>query len=464
MLKYISKVREKSFMNRLRTELTSLAIHGKSWHVELQIIFNQPEPLKTLSLQAIALKKREFKSDELAAFVILLLTSEKLSREGSYYCRYIVLSSESKLATLFVFHTELAYRYEFQSSYKCPLDNKGVEYLQDTSHAENLGSRILKSWKAKRDFQHYCSYFQKAYLKYDFSFSENKELFKDVITHSSQSANSVLRCVSASQQADLIVELTVHYLRHYPNPEPHDLTDLRSIIFRLGRISDKEALIVKFLMSIRYLKPLQKHIEKSINQQERLSSGKTKSYKKFTLKDIVTSNLGLVENSKELGRLRWRDETDRKYGANNFHYDETEMRECENLIREELGLHKIGEGWASETLLYNITKTMMGEYGIEVIHHHRPKWLSPQEVDVYFEVGDQKFGIEYQGVQHYKPVDFFGGDEGFKKTVERDKKKKELCAENSLDLICFKHTEAITEGNVKAHLEKALLLAVQLNG
>ena len=46
-----------------------------------------------------------------------------------------------------------------------------------------------------------------------------------------------------------------------------------------------------------------------------------------------------------------------------------------------------------------------------------------------------RIGIEYQGRQHDVPVEFFGGEEGFKKGKERDIRKKELFVENNAILI-----------------------------
>ena len=43
--------------------------------------------------------------------------------------------------------------------------------------------------------------------------------------------------------------------------------------------------------------------------------------------------------------------------------------------------------------------------------------------------------MEYQGKQHSEPVEFFGGEEVFKETVKRDKKKKALCKKNNCELI-----------------------------
>lgn len=43
--------------------------------------------------------------------------------------------------------------------------------------------------------------------------------------------------------------------------------------------------------------------------------------------------------------------------------------------------------------------------------------------------------IEYQGKQHYEPIDYFGGEESFKKQLENDNLKRRYCKENNIKLI-----------------------------
>ena len=69
----------------------------------------------------------------------------------------------------------------------------------------------------------------------------------------------------------------------------------------------------------------------------------------------------------------------------------------------------------------------------KVVQHGHPKWLGKQHLDIYFT--KENIGIEYQGIQHYKAVDYFGGEEGFAKNQERDERKLQLCKENSCTLI-----------------------------
>lgn len=43
--------------------------------------------------------------------------------------------------------------------------------------------------------------------------------------------------------------------------------------------------------------------------------------------------------------------------------------------------------------------------------------------------------IEYQGQQHYSPIDYFGGEETFKKLQHHDFLKKEYCKDNNIPLL-----------------------------
>lgn len=52
-----------------------------------------------------------------------------------------------------------------------------------------------------------------------------------------------------------------------------------------------------------------------------------------------------------------------------------------------------------------------------------------------------KYAIEYDGEQHFKPIDFFGGEDGFEETVRRDKIKNEYCMEKKIPLLRIPYTE-----------------------
>ena len=117
----------------------------------------------------------------------------------------------------------------------------------------------------------------------------------------------------------------------------------------------------------------------------------------------------------------------------------------ETLIREKYGFPPRGEYWVSETELYNKIKEKFSQHTVH--HDFGPDWLKSQRLDVYIE--ELNLGFEYQGEQHQRPIEFFGGEKAFKKTVERDTKKKRLCEENNCKLIYIYPDETDEELNKK---------------
>jgi hypothetical protein len=105
-------------------------------------------------------------------------------------------------------------------------------------------------------------------------------------------------------------------------------------------------------------------------------------------------------------------------------------REAESQARASCGLPRIGEGWVAETELYRRLKSAFPE--TVVLQHGRPTWLGRQHFDVWLPVW--KVAVEYHGPQHFKPVDFFGGQEAFERTVERDQRKLALAKSNGVVL------------------------------
>ena len=57
--------------------------------------------------------------------------------------------------------------------------------------------------------------------------------------------------------------------------------------------------------------------------------------------------------------------------------------------------------------------------------------------------------IEYQGIQHFQPVEFFGGGKDFERQLIRDREKYELSQENNVYLVYIKYDEEISEELIK---------------
>jgi hypothetical protein len=64
----------------------------------------------------------------------------------------------------------------------------------------------------------------------------------------------------------------------------------------------------------------------------------------------------------------------------------------------------------------------------------RPKWLERLEIDIYND--ELKFGVEYNGKQHYEFVKYWQkSEEKFEKQKQNDAKKLKLCKENKIKLL-----------------------------
>ncbi len=77
--------------------------------------------------------------------------------------------------------------------------------------------------------------------------------------------------------------------------------------------------------------------------------------------------------------------------------------------------------WVSEQKAYQIVRGLYPDAKFQ----YEPDWLYGQHLDIY--VPELHMAIEYQGKQHYEPVEFFGGAEGLKERMLK-KRKREIIA------------------------------------
>lgn len=112
--------------------------------------------------------------------------------------------------------------------------------------------------------------------------------------------------------------------------------------------------------------------------------------------------------------------------------------------------------WKSEELVFNITKKLYHDY--QVIYQYRPFFLQTENGNMSYDVYicGLKVAIEYQGKQHFEPVDYFGGKENFEKQQERDKLKAERSRDNGIKLIYVNYWESITPALIKSRVEEAM--------
>lgn len=61
--------------------------------------------------------------------------------------------------------------------------------------------------------------------------------------------------------------------------------------------------------------------------------------------------------------------------------------------------------------------------------------------DFYFKIGDLNFLVEYDGLQHFEPVEMFGGEEALKRSQRYDAIKDKFASKNGFILIRIPYTE-----------------------
>ncbi|MBQ9643302.1 MAG: hypothetical protein IJV26_04610 [Lachnospiraceae bacterium] len=105
--------------------------------------------------------------------------------------------------------------------------------------------------------------------------------------------------------------------------------------------------------------------------------------------------------------------------------------------------------WKHELTLF---KAVREKYP-DTLYQYRPEWLGRQSLDLY--IPSLRTAIEYQGIQHYLPVAFFGGDEALEERQELDQQKKKLCEQNNVRLIEWAYDIEPTAGNIKKLLSRA---------
>jgi len=130
-------------------------------------------------------------------------------------------------------------------------------------------------------------------------------------------------------------------------------------------------------------------------------------------------------------------------------------RRAENLYRSRVGVAEVGGGWVSETALFGLLRNRFGDV-TQVLQHHTAEWLGRQHLDIFLpELG---IGIEYQGEQHVRGVDYFGGDDAFARTAKRDAAKVMKCRRAGVRLLFVFHDEKLDEAaeRLSAEIETRL--------
>lgn len=93
-------------------------------------------------------------------------------------------------------------------------------------------------------------------------------------------------------------------------------------------------------------------------------------------------------------------------------------------------------------------RVFLEKHNIPFVQEYR---IEPYQYRYDFYVPSLNVLIEYHGQQHYKPVAIFGGENAFKKTVKRDKAKREIARRNDFNMITLSY-----RGSLSNNLERIL--------
>ena len=138
---------------------------------------------------------------------------------------------------------------------------------------------------------------------------------------------------------------------------------------------------------------------------------------------------------------------------NFYHRIKTNIRNLENLARKNYGFREVGTLYSERAIFEALKKDFGNE---DVVTQFSPNWLGRQRFDIY--IKSLNVAIEYNGKQHYEAISFFGGVEGFQKTLSRDELKRKKCKENGCKLIEIKYDEDIETALITIKKELGILI------
>lgn len=129
------------------------------------------------------------------------------------------------------------------------------------------------------------------------------------------------------------------------------------------------------------------------------------------------------------------------------------MRECHEWLADRWDAEIKGTQWVSETLLHKLVERAFKGHKVE--RHAKPIWLAPQHLDIF--IPDYNLAVEYMGIQHYEPIEFFGGAAGLRATRERDARKQSICEKAGVSLEYVRHDEDVKTRVQEIHAAFSLI-------
>lgn len=122
--------------------------------------------------------------------------------------------------------------------------------------------------------------------------------------------------------------------------------------------------------------------------------------------------------------------------------DKQSQQKFDKFHKEMMEQGRIKVKWVNEYALFRYLQKYVGD----AMYQYQVAWLGSQSIDIF--LPSQNIAIEYQGKQHFEAVEMFGGQEALTRTVERDKRKRQLCADNGVVLLEWPYTTSVDEETI----------------
>ena len=103
-------------------------------------------------------------------------------------------------------------------------------------------------------------------------------------------------------------------------------------------------------------------------------------------------------------------------------------------------------------------RKFLKENNINFISQYKPVWLGKMSLDFF--LPQYNVAIEVQGIQHYKPIKYWGDKETFQKVLDRDNLKRKLCEENNIKLLYYTELNVNETNNTIKNTNKLLEILI----
>jgi hypothetical protein len=179
-----------------------------------------------------------------------------------------------------------------------------------------------------------------------------------------------------------------------------------------------------------------KNTEELVGHKQLLNYFKNRFISKEVFIDYLLQNFSLTERSINEMNAIWRNFVVFDYGWLFTNEIKRSIRVFENECRYHFNEKLIGAP-SSENILFRRIRETFGKTH-KILSQGAPEWLTPQRFDIYFP--ELNIAVEYQGEQHFKPVDFGGkgakiAKKQFQQNLLRDQIKKDKALANDCEIV-----------------------------